>query len=465
MKPRDGACPYLRLAYCLGRRPQLQQRLNRSSDRSDMKPLLDGAIYLVANIASAAVPLLLLPLLTRVLPPDDYGRVVAFALLVALCQSAAGLNTHAALAILWFRRPADEMPRLVGMALALTLGSTIAVALVAELGLLWLPVAGLEPGWGAIASVTAGANVILQMRLVLWQSATRAVPVAVAQFTASSLNIALSLIAVLAFSWGGEGRNLGIFASAILMALFAASALWRSNLIAFLPNLAELRYLITFGVPLIPHIVGGVLLSTADRWAVSVMLDSATLGIYGAGAQLGAAMTIVGDAFVKAYSPWMYARLGSEEPRDRLVAVGAIYASMPAFFVMAAVVGLGLAIVSNLLLGPDYRSAIEVLPWFLLGGAFNGIYLSVAVLFFHSARTGRLAMITLGSGAVGSIASFFLVDSFGIVGGAAGFAFSYAVLAVAVTAQASRIFDLPWQQPRAALANWLGVVIGNRRRT
>ena len=64
-----------------------------------MNFLHSGAIYAAANIASAGVPFLLLPLLTRVLGPVEYGHVVSFTLLVTLCLTVAGLNAHAALGV------------------------------------------------------------------------------------------------------------------------------------------------------------------------------------------------------------------------------------------------------------------------------------------------------------------------------------------------------------------------------
>src|ERR1051325_10235359 len=84
-----------------------------------MKFLQAGAVYAAANIASAAVPFALLPLLTRVLTPTDYGHIVAFALLMTFCMPFAGLSVHAAVGVAWFNRPRDEIPAFNGTALLL----------------------------------------------------------------------------------------------------------------------------------------------------------------------------------------------------------------------------------------------------------------------------------------------------------------------------------------------------------
>lgn len=411
---------------------------------------------MVANVASAAVPLLLLPLLTRVLTPEDYGQVVVFALLVTLFQCATGANVHAALGVIWFRRPHDAVPSYVGAALSVALASTILAAALGFLVFSLLPdlLAGITPLWAVCAAVTAGANIVLQSRLVLWQSQGRVMQSALVQFLTSLVNVGLSLLAVLALGWGGQGRNFGVAAAAVLMAGLAVSLFLHSREARWAPDRAQFSYLLGFGLPLVFHSFAGVLLTTADRWAISIQLDAAALGVYGAGAQLGMTMAILGDAFVKAYSPWIYRKLSDGTTETRYSVIGAIYAAMPLFFVMAFCLWCVLAIASQLLLGSQYQLAASYLPWFMLGGAFNGVYLCTAVLYFHHGRTSRLAMISFLSGLVGAGATWFFVALGGVGGAAMAYAFSQALLALATTVVASRTFDLPWFEPRRALNVW-----------
>ena len=104
-----------------------------------MRFLRSGVIYAGANIASAAVPFLLLPLLTRALSPTEYGHVVEFSLLVTLCLTVAGLNAHAALGVLWFKQPHAQLPALTATALALAVASTLIVAAIVASLLMLFP--------------------------------------------------------------------------------------------------------------------------------------------------------------------------------------------------------------------------------------------------------------------------------------------------------------------------------------
>jgi len=424
--------------------------------RGAMKLMRAGTIYAIANVASAAVPFVLLPLLTRVLGPEQYGHVISFALLVTFCMTVSGLNAHAALGVAWFTRPLDEIPSLSAMAVLLAAASTAVIAPFVALVLWLIPWlgAGVNPAWGATAALTAGANVVVQCRLVLWQSQQRPIQSAVLQISGSVLNVGLSLWAVLVFGLGGAGRNAGIAIASILMACTVVGLMQVSKELRWTVRWDHIKTLVLFGLPLILHTLAAVFLSTADRWMISIQLGPRELGVYGAGAQLGSVMAILADAFVKAYGPWLYAKLASDDPEDKQCAVGAVYAAMPTFLCAAGIIGIGLQFASSVVLGPAYRAAAGVLPWFMLGGAFSGMYLCTSVLYFFSGRTSLLASVTTSAAIVSATATWLLVSTLGVRGAAIGYATTQCVLALFTTVMALRSFDLPWRGPRKALAVW-----------
>jgi O-antigen/teichoic acid export membrane protein len=391
-----------------------------------MNYVRSGVIYAAANIASAAVPFLLLPMLTRVLSPAEYGSVVDFALLVTLCQAVAGLHVHGAIGVGWFQRPRDEVPTFILTALVIAFVSTLAAALLVGAVFISFPRgSGISVQWGVVAALTAGANVVLQCRLVLWQSQNHALASAALQFGASAVNVGLTLLAVLAFGLGGDGRNAAIAAAAFLMAVVAVALFIRAKELRWVASAEHCRALLRFGAPLIVHSLAGVLISTADRWSISVRLDAAALGVYGAGAQLGMAVAIMADAFVKAYSPWMYAKLGDGTLQAGRTVVGAIYVTMPSFVVLAGVIGF--------------------------------------TLFFFHGRTSLLASVTLTSALVGAPLTWWLVGHFGAEGAAAGFAATQGMLALLSTTTAMRAFALPWSEIRPALAAFFQTFVVPRR--
>ena len=128
-----------------------------------------GVIYGVANVVSAGVPFLLLPILTRVLTPAQYGEVVSFYMLVAICASVAGLGLHSAVGVRWLDPSKGDPRRYTGSALLLTFVTT---ALAAALSATLAPRLGidLDAGVCALAAVVAGAATLQGMRFAVWQA-------------------------------------------------------------------------------------------------------------------------------------------------------------------------------------------------------------------------------------------------------------------------------------------------------
>ncbi|MEI7967444.1 MAG: lipopolysaccharide biosynthesis protein [Betaproteobacteria bacterium] len=412
-----------------------------------------GAIYAAANFAAAAVPFLLLPLLTRVLRPDEFARVVTFMLVVGLCQATAGLNVNAALGVAWFKRTRPELQSLVGTAVLVAIASSLLSASVVALLFATLPGVGggMSPGWGAVAAIAAGANVVLQCRLVLWQSQHKAWQCAVLQIGVSTLNVGLSLFAVLILQAGDYGRNAAIATSFVIGSVVAVVSMRWSSEIRFSPQAKDFHHLLSLGLPLIAHSLAGALLSTADRWVVAIRLDGQQLGVYGAGAQLGMAMALVADAFTKAYTPWLYSKLKDPQPTSRYAAVGAVFISVPGFLLLAALVGCAIYLLSLLMLGERYQGASQLLPWFMLGGAATGVYVSASAFLFYEGRAGLLALLTSAAAVCGACLTWLLVGRFAQQGAAAGYALTQFILATFALVVAIRTVALPWTELRVSL--------------
>jgi len=411
-----------------------------------------GAIYGVANVVSAGVPFFLLPVLTRALSPADYGMVINFFLLVTLSTSLAGLSVHGAVSVNWFKRDGIDFPRLVGTALALATASTLicgVLLLGCALGLK-LPL-DLPPRLWFLAAVNAGATVIVGIRGALWQSQGAVVRAAALQIVAAVLNVGLSLVCVFALSLGGEGRIYGSVVSAVLCATLASWLLFANADARWTAGQGDLRKLLRFGVPLVPYALASALIGTADRFSISSLLGREAVGIYGTAAQIGMAMTILGDALVKAGSPWMFGQMSAAGTKSRLRVVGATYALVPIWLLTALVLWLLLKASGSLLLGAQYAGAIDLSIWFLVGGAVSAVYFNIAGLFFFTSKTEWLSLASLGTAVVAVVLAPALARTYGLTGGALAFLTVQLCALLLSWLLSVWIQPMPWHRPVLAL--------------
>jgi O-antigen/teichoic acid export membrane protein len=305
----------------------------------------------------------------------------------------------------------------------------------------------------AAAAVVAGANTLLNSRLVLWQSQRKAISAAALQVGNSVLVMSLSVAGVLWLHLGAAGRMGGALAGALILAALAVYSITVREKLRGPIVRENVAAAVRFGGPLIPHVLAGVVMATSDRFIVGSMLGPSAVGTYGVAAQLGMVMAILGDAFVKTYGPWMYARLNRNESRDRHAVVGATWLAIPVFLVVAVCAGVALQWLGPAVVGRKFHEDLPLAWWFVFGGAFNGMYLSVAGFFFFRSRTELVSAVTATSAIVGVALAFFLVRTIGVAGGGISYCATQALaFVIALVIAIRQTPELPWRAARESMA-------------
>ncbi|GAB3193223.1 hypothetical protein GCM10027292_34720 [Hydrogenophaga aquatica] len=193
-----------------------------------------SAIYLLANLASASMPFALLPVLTRFLGPTEYGMVAMFQALVAGLGAVVGFGVVGSIARKYYDLDSSthQLRDFIGVCLQITLVSSLLALLgvVVLQGLIdeWL---GLDLRWAVVAVAVATATVLVQIRLSQWQVKGEAVRYAVLQTAHSGLAVVLSLVAVVVWRMGADGRILAIALAICVSALVAVCLLYRDGLL------------------------------------------------------------------------------------------------------------------------------------------------------------------------------------------------------------------------------------------
>ncbi|MEO7157243.1 MAG: oligosaccharide flippase family protein [Vicinamibacterales bacterium] len=403
----------------------------------------NAATYTLANVANSAIPFLLLPVLTRVLSPEEFGLVTIFTTLMTAFGAFAGLSVHGAVNVRYFDVHTRHA-RYVGTALVILGSSTFAVLVVVFLAAPWIS------GWSQIARpwlflavLASGAQFVIQIRLVTWQVRRQPIRYGVFQVLQTALNLGLSLLLIIAGDMGAEGRFIGVVVAVLLFAAVGLLTLHRARQVEWGFDLAYAKDALRFGIPLIPHVVGGVLIAASDRLMVAKLMSVRDAGIYAAGMQIGLVIAVLADAMVKAIGPWLFASLARD---DDMVKRNIVRMTYLCFIGIAALSVAFSAAAPHLLLlvGEQFRSSQDVVVYVALGAAFGGMYLMVVNYIFYAKRTEFLSAASLSVGTLNLIASYFLIGRYGAVGAAQAYAGSQLLLFVLTWFIAARCHPMPW---------------------
>jgi O-antigen/teichoic acid export membrane protein len=409
--------------------------------------LSGSAVYLFSNILAAAIPFALLPILTRYLTPAEYGQVAIFQTLLAGLGAFIGISAQGLAGVKYYDSQLSKLEQkyFLGnclIVLAATTAFTLLLAVIfGQVLSNWI---ALDAQWLMLSVFVTTAAFVATLRMGQWQARKHTKSYGVFQVSQALINMLLSLVVVVHFLQGAAGRIWVLSITTLVYAAIALFLLYKDDLLGFAWRPGYLRELFAFGLPLMPHTVGNFLLLSVDRFVINEQLGLAQVGIYIVAVQLASIIGMMIESIHNAYVPWLYERLKRNEFDEKKQIVRWTYVY---FIALMGVVLLAFTIgplLLEIIAGPMYSEASNIVGWLVLGQAFSGMYLMVTAYIFYSKRTGLLSLSTMTSGLINVGLLMFLISFMGLIGAAVAFAISMAIKFLLTWYIANLRHPMPW---------------------
>ncbi len=392
------------------------------------------AVYGISSIVSRLLNYLLTPLLTRVLTTDQYGVITDLYALIplALVVLTMGLETG------YFRFAGrDGLQKREVFSTAWGAVSALAV-LFAAAGLLFTPELARvmeytdHPSYVRLVALIVALDVIMAIPYARLRQEGRAGLFVTIRSFSVLLNVLLVVFFYLALPHLAAGGSFwaslydpnygpGYFlVGNLITSLLTLLALWPAYRdVAPRIDWKLLKTMLVYSLPLLVSGVAGVANQFIDRQMIKYLMpyDEAmgALGIYGAVAKLGVILLLFIQMYRYAAEPFF---LAGFKKTDFLKA----NAEALKYFVMVAV-GIFLLVMLfvdgfALLVGPDFRQGLVILPVILLSNVFSGMTLTLNFWYKQTGDT-RFAVWITGSGLVITVLlGLWLIPRWGYVGAA-----------------------------------------------
>lgn len=406
-----------------------------------------SSIYVLSSIASALIPFILLPILTRYLTPEEYGQIAMFIIFTSALAALIGFSVNGAANRRFFDEniiPA-ELARFNGNCFFILLASTsLSLIILAFIDNFLAAYLGIPTTWVYLGILSVFFSFILNIRLGQWQIRGRAKSYGVLQITNALVVLLFSLLFVILFKLGSDGRIFAIVITSTMIGFVSYKILRKDKLVTFEYNINDIKYALSFGVPLIPHVLGGFLLLSIDRLIINKELGLEMTGIYMVALSLGNALNIIFTSINKAYSPWLFSQLKENDLSKKISIVKKTYIYF-VFLILMALLSFFIApTILKLIVGEKFYQAAEVLPFIIAGQIFLGMYFMVTNYIFYIKKTKYLSYVTISSGVINIALLLILIPHYGIIG--AGFAFLIANVwqFICTWIVSAKLFDMPW---------------------
>ena len=400
----------------------------------------NGAIYTLGNALNAALPLLLLPLLTHSLTPEQYSKIALFQMFVFILSPLIGLEGVSAISRFYFEKNA-QISRYIVTALLLSVVCGIFVI-------------ALQQMFGADVAARYDFNESILLLSAVYCVALYPYNICLAivinrhqagQYTAATLaffclNIALTAVFYY-MSIMDEYLRIGpMLLAAVICGALSLIALTKMSLLGGRPNAQCLSEITRFSSPLVVHTLSGALLGMGPLLVMTNGNELENVAYYNIALTLGSVIGILGVGINKAITPWL---LESYERNANVLQLYGKYAAS-ASLGLIAIVPLYLLIEPLILRFNSYfidgrhLGYAHHLKWVVVGFILNTIYLLYVNVLICIKETGALAMYSFASSGLGILVAYAAMSIYGAELAGAGMTIAFAALSLCVYIKSNR---------------------------
>ncbi len=392
-----------------------------------------------------AIPFFFLPILTRYLTPSDYGIVATFQVILAIMVVFVGLSTRGAVAVNFFKLDKQELRSYIGNVIFTVLVSfllTFSIVYVSKGFLSHL--VKFPESWLPIVVIVALSQAISMLTLTLWRVEQKPLPYGLFQIAQVVVNVSLSLLFVVVLGWGWQGRLVGVITTSIVFALISVFIIYKKKYIDFSFNKGYIRDVLFFGIPLIPHALGGWIMTSIDRIFINSMVGVAATGLYVVGYQIGMLINLLAISFNQAWSPFLFEKLKEDDYSTKVQIVRFTYLYDGGIIVLALALSLIAPYFLKFFVGKSFYFAYKYVVWIALGYAANGMYFMVVNYIFYMKKTYILAWITLMSAVINIGLNYFLIKANGAIGAAQATTITFFISFILTWILSAKVYKMPW---------------------
>lgn len=363
------------------------------------KSLLNGMLFSLFSFINKGFVFLLLLILANYIAPAEYGYLSLFVTVTMVIGYFMALSTEGYLGVAFFKDKkygvkltlsgvvmiATSMALLMNLCLYL-LGDTISKVLKLPLPILY----------DAVGVCFFTLLFYLYIDYIRLQE--RVFFYGLISCSNALLNFVASILLVKTFLMGWQGRvyaQLGCFVLYGMLAIifFTRKRLWVK------PNLAFIKKLIIWGLPIIPHLAANFIRQGCDRYIINYNHSIADVGLFSFALNIANVVVMIGIGFNQSNSVDIYKVLGSVEisKEDKLNKLKSqrIMIQRVFFFLTLLIMLVGYFTLPLIL--PKYVGAMNYFLCLAIWGFFQCLYfLYTNYLFFYN-KTRNIMYITFGT--------------------------------------------------------------------
>lgn len=405
------------------------------------------SIYAGANFVSQVIPFILLPVLTRLLSPREYGLLATFTAIMGISNIVVPFGTSSAVIRGYYDRGKKDFEFsefICNSILINILGFVSIVSIVFCLTDFFSQNFSIPFKWILIIPIISFCFAIYSIPLKLFIFQKKPMVYAGLQISNTFLEIGLSLVFIMMLSLSWQGRVLAIATNKFIFALIGVFILFRKKLITFTVSAKHIKNILAYGIPVVFHSLGFSIVAATDKLFLNKLLGLSTTGIYSVGYYVATIIAFFVSAFDLTWTPMFYEKLNHITLLSKIKLVKLTYLYFALIILTGGILIFIAPFVIRVFIGPNFLGAVEFVFWIALGYVVHGMYTMIVGYIFYQKKTYVLSWIAVLIVMLNIGFNYVFIKLNGAIGAAQATFVAFLIRFILVWYLSNRVYPMPW---------------------
>lgn len=372
-------------------------------------------IYMIGNLGSKILQVLILPLLTAVLLTEEYGYYDLIVTTINLITPIATLQlVEVMFRYLFGGSEEEKRVTISSVTAALVVGMTILAAVIALIQMF-----GIDLKYPFLIYLNYITNILFDYMQKIARCQQRNSLVAVSGVINTSVMLAVEAMALLVFKMRVDGMLLANCVSYFVAVLYLEYKLRIEEYLSIAAvNVKRVKELLKYSLPLVPNSVCWWVVSACDRYVISFFLSISANGIYSIAGKFSQMLSMITSVFQMA---WQESSIIESDKATRDEFYTKTFDSYMRFLLSGYVVLLPIIrLAMPFLVAEEYRIGYLYNPLLLLGAVFSAFSQFYGSAYLAFKKTGGALSTTIIAAIINVTVGACLISKIGLYAPALG---------------------------------------------
>ncbi len=277
----------------------------------------NGKWYAISSIISKLLGLLTVVILTKNLPPQEFGKLNTIMAIVQAIPIFLSLYLDSALARIYHdcKNNKEKISQLYSSIFWFVLiwGSVFLLCSISLYGNYNLEIEGVSVEYFAIAAIPVLLMQLSQLGIACQKQMYEIKRVSANEIIVAIVGLILTYIFISFFKYDVIGRLIAIGISSIVSFIYIIYFFKKRGMLIFEVNMYKLIECLKYSLPLLPNLLAGWIVSSSDRLIISKYENMESVAIYSVAATLSSLLYIVQDSITQVTSVKIQASLAIDK--------------------------------------------------------------------------------------------------------------------------------------------------------